>query len=352
MAGTVTTDVLEIRAAEPFGEGKRVDRAAGIVRGVKVLGSRTVNKQRGLPTRYAEGALDKAVSLYEGATVYLDHPADRNPDAERPYRDRFGRLEGARRQPDGIYADLRVNPEHPQARQFLWDAEHNSAGMGLSHNARLTGAVHGGEFVYESINRVRSVDVVTEPATTQGLFESRNPTEETMSGTAPTTTPAPAGAAPSSGAQAPGATPPAAPTQPAAAPVAATESRAPSAPAQPAAPGDAIEQRFAQLESRFTERLSKLEQENRELKAASETQARREKFDALILESRLPSWAVENVREHVYACKDEAGAKALLESVRKVAWHQTPGAPPAAAAAAGKPIETAADAVEFLRNGR
>ncbi|MCW8137875.1 MAG: hypothetical protein KIT58_03130 [Planctomycetota bacterium] len=340
MAGTVTTDALEIRAAEPFGDPK-VDRAAGIVRGVKILGARSKNRVRGLPSRYDEGALDKAAPLYEGAPVYLDHPANRDPHAERSYRDRFGRLESVRREADGLFGDLRVNPEHPRARQFLWDAEHNSTGMGLSHNARLTGAVRGGEYVYESIDRVRSVDVVTEPATTQGLFESCD-MEARMSTPASTS-------APSSGAGQPPQTPSENPpwagrpfgttASPAAPPLAgsssaATESaRVPSG-SQPPSALDALDQRIA---ARFEERLAKLEQEKDALAVQLAGRERREQVESLIEQARLPAHAVTDVfRRQVLEAKDDEAVKALIEDRRRIAWHQTPSAPPPAGS--GAPI--------------
>ena len=45
--------------------------------------------------------------------------------------------------------------------------------LGLSHNATGAGRVIRGKYVIESIETVRSVDLVTRPATTRGLYESQ-----------------------------------------------------------------------------------------------------------------------------------------------------------------------------------
>ncbi|MCS7306263.1 MAG: hypothetical protein NZ602_14290 [Thermoguttaceae bacterium] len=145
----------------------RVDRQAGLIRGVKVLGLKSRNGRVYLPE-----ALQEAVHLYEGAKVNINHSASLTP-GPRDYRDRLGVLRQAVfRQEEGIFADLRFNPKHPLAEQLAWDAEHCPDNVGLSHHVEARLSRRDGQTVVEAILRVHSVDVVADPATSQGLFES------------------------------------------------------------------------------------------------------------------------------------------------------------------------------------
>lgn len=143
-----------------------VDRERGLISGVKVLGLVSANGRR-----YSVEALRRAVSLYEGRPVNIDHV---NGSERRSYRDRIGKLVNVRLAEDGIYADLVVNPKHPLAEQLFWDAEHAPENVGLSHDARGKTVVRDGQVVVESIESVRSVDLVAEPATTRSLYESKD----------------------------------------------------------------------------------------------------------------------------------------------------------------------------------
>ncbi len=140
----------------------RVDREKSIIYGVKILGMESQNGRRYLPD-----ALAQARQLYEGAPVNVDH----RENGRRSYRDRIGRLMNVRLGADGLYGDLLVNPKHPLAEQLFWDAEHCPENVGLSHDAQGRTRVEGRTVVVESIDRVRSVDLVAEPATTRSLYE-------------------------------------------------------------------------------------------------------------------------------------------------------------------------------------
>lgn len=148
------------------GESLRVDRARGVLRGVKLLGLRSRNGRR-----YEEGALRKAIGLYEGSKVNVNHP-ERDPLAPRDYRDRLGIVRNVRVEArEGLFGDLHYNPSHPLAEQLAWDAQHAPENVGLSHNVLARTRREGGEVVVEAITRVQSVDLVADPATTAGLFE-------------------------------------------------------------------------------------------------------------------------------------------------------------------------------------
>lgn len=159
------TEVLQ-EYVDSRGVTLRVDRGAGVLRGVKLIGMESLNGRR-----YRAEALAAAVGLYEGAKVNVNHPKD-GPLAPRDYRDRLGVIRQVEFRPgDGLFGNLHFNPKHAIAEQLAWDAENNPRNVGFSHNvlARLTR--EGEQTVVESITHVRSVDLVADPAATQGLFE-------------------------------------------------------------------------------------------------------------------------------------------------------------------------------------
>jgi len=143
-----------------------VDREAGILRGVKLVGLESRNNRSYLPE-----ALVRAVELYEGAKVNVDHPKG-HAGQPRDYRDRLGVIRGARLGEGGIFADLHFNPRHALAGQLSWDAEHSPENVGFSHNVRARTSQKNGRTLVEEIVEVQSVDLVADPATTRGLFES------------------------------------------------------------------------------------------------------------------------------------------------------------------------------------
>lgn len=152
------------------GAGLRVDRQKGLIRGVKILGLRSRNGRVYLPQ-----AIQEAIGLYEGAKVNINHTPIPTP-SPRDYRDRLGVIrQAAFRADEGLFADLCFNPKHPLAEQLAWDAEHCPENVGLSHHVEARLARRDGQTVVEAILRVHSVDVVADPATTQGLFESAEP---------------------------------------------------------------------------------------------------------------------------------------------------------------------------------
>ncbi|RIK71918.1 MAG: hypothetical protein DCC68_26935 [Planctomycetota bacterium] len=165
------------------GADLRVDDRAGVIRGVKILGLASRNGRRYLPA-----ALENAVALYEGAKVNVNHPKGA-ANAPRDYQERIGVLRNvAFRETDadghggddrggndrggGLFGDLHYNPRHALAEQLAWDARHAPENVGLSHNVLAVTSRRGDETVVERIERVQSVDLVADPATTRGLFEA------------------------------------------------------------------------------------------------------------------------------------------------------------------------------------
>ena len=146
----------------------QTDRERGIIRGVKILGARSRNGRT-----YMADAMSQAVSLYEGAKVNVNH-AKGPPAGPRDYQDRIGVIRNVAARPnEGLFADLHFNPKHALAEQLIWDAEHAPQNVGFSHNVQAKTSRRGDTVVVEAITKVQSVDLVADPATTRGLFESR-----------------------------------------------------------------------------------------------------------------------------------------------------------------------------------
>ena len=151
----------------------RVDADAGVLVGVKLLGLASRNGRQ-----YREGALERAVPLYEAARVNVNHPKG-IPPAPRDYQDRIGSIRGVEFRPgEGLFGNLHFNPRHALAEQLAWDAAHQPRNVGFSHNVEARVVRSAAGLVVEEIVRVVSVDLVADPATTEGLFEQADPGAE------------------------------------------------------------------------------------------------------------------------------------------------------------------------------
>jgi hypothetical protein len=142
----------------------RVNRESGIIRGVKVLGRVSANRRE-----YGDKALQDVARLGEGILVNVDHV---DSGVRRSYRDRIGRLENLQVHPDGVFGDLVVNKAHALSEQLFEDAEKSPRSVGLSIDCVGATTNVDGKLVVNSVTDLRSVDLVANPATTRGLFES------------------------------------------------------------------------------------------------------------------------------------------------------------------------------------
>jgi hypothetical protein len=155
-------DVLQ-EYSDNRGVALRVDRGSGVIQGVKLLG--TVSKKG---REYPVSVIAKAAPMYEGMRVNIDHV---DPGQRRSLRDRIGIVKNVAVKEDGLYGDFHFNPKHALAEQIAWDAENAPQNLGFSHDTRGVVRNLGGRAVVESIEKVLSVDLVANPATTDGLFE-------------------------------------------------------------------------------------------------------------------------------------------------------------------------------------
>jgi hypothetical protein len=159
----------------------RVDRDAGVIHNVRILGR--VSKNRYDPgtdsTEYTVACMEQARPLYEGAKVNIDHKMKPN---ERSAIDGFGKLQNVRYLNDSLIGDLHYLKSHRLAESVVEDVERKLGVYGLSHHA-VAGAEtidrKGRRLVIESIASVKSVDLVQDPATNRTLWESTMPTTAT-----------------------------------------------------------------------------------------------------------------------------------------------------------------------------
>lgn len=154
--------IRQITERFSFPSGLNVDRTNNAITGVKLLGWESKNNRK-----YQESC-GKNVDKYSGAFVNIDHE-------QKSTSSRFGRVFDPVVKPDGIYGSIRYNPKHQLAEQILWFAENDPSAIGMSHDAdgKVVEEPDGSWTITEIVN-VRSVDIVSDPATTKGLHESMN----------------------------------------------------------------------------------------------------------------------------------------------------------------------------------
>jgi hypothetical protein len=153
---------------------ERVDREKGVIYGARMAGLKSLNGREYLPEAY-----QRAVGLYEGKPCNVDHVP---PGEQAKCSSRFGIWHNVRyvAGPNaGPYGDLHFIKSHPLAPAVCEAAEREDlkSAFGMSHVAHAGdldfGA--GGKTIVKSLSEVKSCDLVAEPATTGGIFESANP---------------------------------------------------------------------------------------------------------------------------------------------------------------------------------
>lgn len=152
------------------GAPMRVDRAAAVIRGVKILGLESRNARSYLPA-----AMAAAATLYEGIKVNVNHAKPRAGEP-RDYQDRIGLLRGVTmREGAGLFGDLHYNPKHALAEQLLWDAEHASENVGLSHNVLARTSRRGEQLVVPRSSSARITSRCALPLVTMPIGASGRP---------------------------------------------------------------------------------------------------------------------------------------------------------------------------------
>lgn len=142
-----------------------------IIKDVLLCGTKSKNGRD-----YLASAFPVGMKLYEGRSVFLNH----NYGTERQFGEKLGWVENERRREDGMpVGDIGINPKHAEAESVLWVAEHKPDFAGFSHVADLDARRSStGQLTVEHVAEIKSLDLVVNPATTKGFYES---TGKTMS---------------------------------------------------------------------------------------------------------------------------------------------------------------------------
>jgi len=144
-----------------------VENDLPVVPRVKILGWESQNRRRYLPESVQ-------AEVYQDKVINLNHPI--REGESRRVQERFGWFDNVTREADGVYGDLHYNPEVEYAKAFAWWAKNKPDKVGMSHDAVGQGHTENGIFIVEKVIRVKSVDLVADPATTtKGLFEAMDP---------------------------------------------------------------------------------------------------------------------------------------------------------------------------------
>ncbi len=150
----------------------RIDRENCIVRDVKFFGRESSNGRI-----YSDQATRDVLRFMESVVINLNHPDRKEATRERGILEGFAFPVNPKLKPDGIYGDVQCIKSHEATPIFLDWAEMAPSKLGFSINADGSmGKQKGGKSVVESVTSLRSLDLVRNPATTQGLFESKEKT--------------------------------------------------------------------------------------------------------------------------------------------------------------------------------
>jgi hypothetical protein len=155
----------EVHESESFSR-LVVDKQAGIIRNIKILGPVSKNGRR-----YSDKAMRDGFHKYENAIVNKNH--DRENPVDRDVNDRLGQIINVRYVVgEGIYGDFQLLLSDPISQKVMETAEKMPHTMGFSHYAVCQWKSVGGVQEAQSIDRVVSVDLVGAPATTEAMHES------------------------------------------------------------------------------------------------------------------------------------------------------------------------------------
>ena len=143
-----------------------------VIQNVALLGPVSSNKRV-----YTRQAMEDAVQLYNGAPIYPDHPnfEDMSGDGNRRFMDLAGKIMNTRLAGDRVRGDVVLVSSNPVGERLKAFAEELPKEVGFSHRADGEISVsEDGTQTVERLTKVYALEIVTEPATVAGLFESKN----------------------------------------------------------------------------------------------------------------------------------------------------------------------------------
>lgn len=150
--------------------GKKVD-ANGVVPDIKIIGNDSLNNRR-----YTDPVIAEGIGGYNRVKVYMNHPRGRDGALERDMRDCIGVIEKPYAKTGGGFGQLKLRKKHPDFESICELINDFDGDFGFSHVADIDSEMRGGIEHVTKIGEVFSVDLVTDPATTKGIFESKGRT--------------------------------------------------------------------------------------------------------------------------------------------------------------------------------
>lgn len=150
--------------------GRKVD-ANGVVPDVKIIGNDSLNGRR-----YPDPVIAEGIGRYNRVKVYVNHPKGRDGALERDLRDCIGVIEAPYAKTGGGFGQLKLRKKHRDYESIVELINDFDGDFGFSHVADIDKEIRGGIEHVTKIGEVFSVDLVTDPATTKGIFESKAPT--------------------------------------------------------------------------------------------------------------------------------------------------------------------------------
>ena len=145
-------------------DGRRIDKAQGVIRDVKVCGQSSRNNRE-----YSPQALRDIAAKAEGANVCLDH--DKANPGNRREAEAWGTLRNVHVVGDEVRGDLHYIKSHGDTPRLLERIERGIGRIGLSIAAEGRSNRRGERMIVEAVDKVFSVDLVSGPATVDSLFE-------------------------------------------------------------------------------------------------------------------------------------------------------------------------------------
>jgi hypothetical protein len=163
----------------------RHDSENCIVHGMAILGNTSTNcsVKTGKGRNYSETAQLSVSKLIEGERAFVDHATQKELKERggiRKVRDLLGYYRNGRVEGKTVRADLHYNPCHKE--WFGWYVDNMPAKIGGSIHAYGPSSYNDNTLLetVQDVKILRSVDIVTEPGSTNNLFESLGRTNSEM----------------------------------------------------------------------------------------------------------------------------------------------------------------------------
>lgn len=177
--GSTQQESLALIEARPAGRFKaaNLDREQGVIYGTTLITGLSENGKNG-KRRYPTPTLKKIAQMAEGLPAYLNHVRSEEAFKPRPVQELMGRHYNVRYEAatDSVKSDLHV-AEHQRPLVFSL-AEQFGDHIGNSLVSRGQVVMEGDTEVVKDVLALRSADLVSDPASTKGLFESKGSDDE------------------------------------------------------------------------------------------------------------------------------------------------------------------------------